>query len=72
MHRVGGLIDRRKEDGYEVLVEERLALLRRVLLHSYEMTMKDLLEAGRIVARDTVDAYNDLLLELHTTERNPL
>ena len=53
-------------------MEERLALLRRVLLHSYEMTMKDLLEAGRIVARDTVDAYNDLLLELHTTERNPL
>ena len=51
-------------------MEERLALLRRVLLHSYQMTMEDLLKEERLVAKETVEAYNDLLLE--STERNPL
>ena len=53
-------------------MEERLALLRRVLLHSYQMTMEDLLKEGRPIAIDTVEAYNELLLETHTIERNPI
>ena len=51
-------------------MDERLELLRRVLLHSYQMTMEDLLKEERLVAKETVEAYNDLLLE--STERNPI
>ena len=42
---------------------ERLALLRDTLILSYEMTLKDLVSEGKPVAPDTVEAYNDLLLE---------
>ncbi len=42
---------------------ERLALLRDTLILSYQMTVKDLISDGRPVAPDTINAYNELLLE---------
>ncbi len=47
----------------EMKESERLALLRDTLILSYEMTIKDLISEGRFVAPDTIDAYNELLLE---------
>ena len=41
----------------------RLALLRDTLILSYQMTIRDLLDDGKMVAPDTVDALNELLLE---------
>lgn len=42
--------------------EEREALLRDTLILSYDMTVRDLLEEGRGVALDTVQARNELVL----------
>lgn len=42
---------------------ERLELLRKTLLLSYDFTVRDLLDEGRCVARDTMDARNELILE---------
>ena len=52
---------------------ERTALLRRVLIHSFRFTVEDLIENKILVATDTVEALNDLLLEekLQSNERNP-
>ncbi len=44
-------------------MEARLALLRKTLLLSYDFTIRDLLEDGKTVALDTVDARNELILE---------
>ena len=44
-------------------VEARLELLRKTLLLSYDFTIRDLLEEGKTVAIDTVEARNDLILE---------
>lgn len=52
---------------------ERTALLRRVLIHSFRLTVEDLIEREKLVATDTIEALNDLLLEekLQSNERNP-
>ncbi|MBQ7173248.1 MAG: bis(5'-nucleosyl)-tetraphosphatase (symmetrical) YqeK [Clostridia bacterium] len=47
-------------------MEEREKLLCRVLIHSYRLTMEDLLSEGRLIAKDTVEAYNELLIEQAT------
>ncbi|MBQ8309650.1 MAG: HD domain-containing protein [Clostridia bacterium] len=44
--------------------EERLALLRETMLLSYDMTIRDLLDEGKPIAEDTLQARNNLLLEL--------
>ena len=43
--------------------EEKDALLCDTLLLSYDLTVKDLLAEGKLVASDTVDARNELLIE---------
>jgi hypothetical protein len=43
--------------------DERNALLNDTLILSYDMTVKDLLEEGKSVAADTINARNDLLIE---------
>lgn len=43
--------------------EEREALLCDTLLLSYDMTVRDLLSDGAPVARDTIDARNELILQ---------
>ncbi len=43
---------------------EREEHLDRVLLASFDMTVKDLLENKRVISRDTVDARNDLIIRL--------
>ncbi len=43
--------------------DERLALLRDTLILSYDMTVRDLLDGGKPIADDTVQARNELLLE---------
>jgi nicotinate-nucleotide adenylyltransferase len=43
---------------------EREELLRKTLILSYDMTIRDLLSEGRSVARDTVDARNELILSI--------
>ena len=43
--------------------DERNALLSDTLILSYDMTVRDLLEEGKLVAADTVNARNDLLIE---------
>lgn len=52
---------------------ERLSLLRRVLIHSFVFTIEDLIANGKLVANETIEAYNELLLEemTNSTERNP-
>ena len=47
--------------------EARLAHLHRVLIRSFDVTIADLVEEGRPIAPDTVDARNALLLNLMTT-----
>ena len=42
---------------------DRKELLRKTLILSYDMTVKDLLESGKTVAVDTVEARNALILE---------
>ena len=44
--------------------EQRMLHLNKTLLLSFDMTVKDLLEEGKIVAADTVDARNSILLEI--------
>ncbi|MBE6588906.1 MAG: HD domain-containing protein [Ruminococcaceae bacterium] len=44
--------------------EERLELLRRTLLMSYDMTIKDLMAEGKPIAADTVAARNELIPKL--------
>ncbi len=44
---------------------ERLALLRDTLILSYDFTMRDLLEEGKSIAPETVEARNELILERH-------
>ena len=53
---------------------ERLSLLRSVLIHSFALTIEDLVANGKLVASETIEAYNELLLEekTQTTERNPI
>lgn len=43
---------------------EREELLRKTLILSYDMTIRDLLSEGRSVARDTVEARNELILSV--------
>jgi len=43
--------------------EERLALLRETMILSYDMTIRDLLDGGKPIAEDTMQARNELLLE---------
>ncbi|MBQ8415593.1 MAG: HD domain-containing protein [Clostridia bacterium] len=43
---------------------EKLLHLNKTLLLSFDMTIKDLLEEGRIVAADTVNARNSILSEI--------
>lgn len=43
--------------------ERREALLRKTLILSYDMTVRDLIGEGKPVATDTVEARNELLLE---------
>ncbi len=45
--------------------EERLALLRDTLILSYDFTVRDLLEEGKSIAPETVEARNELILERH-------
>ena len=44
--------------------EERIELLRETMLLSYDMTIRDLLDEGKPIAEDTLQARNELLLEL--------
>ena len=43
--------------------KERDVLLRETLLLSYDMTIRDLLDEGALIAEDTLNARNELLLE---------
>ncbi len=45
--------------------KERLALLCDILILSYDFTIRDLLEDGKSIAKETVEARNDLILERH-------
>lgn len=44
--------------------EARLCLLRQTLAFSFDLTMRDLLDDGALIARETVDARNELMLLL--------
>lgn len=44
--------------------EERTAHLNRVILHSFNLTILDLLEKGRVVSCDTIKARNSIIFEL--------
>ena len=48
----------------EMDMEQRMLHLNKTLLLSFDMTVKDLLEEGKIIAADTVDARNSILLEI--------
>lgn len=48
-------------DPVKMTSQERDALLRETLILSYDMTVKDLLEEGRSIALDTVQARNELI-----------
>lgn len=47
---------------------ERDALLRDTLLLSYDLTVRDLLDEGKPIASDTVEARNELMLERKRAE----
>lgn len=52
----------------KMTLEERDALLRDTLILSYDMTIRDLLEEGKSVALDTVQARNELIFSaMHLT-----
>ena len=44
---------------------EKLAHLDRVLLHSFDLTISDLVEKGRVISSDTINARNHILFELN-------
>ena len=44
--------------------EERLVHLDRTILMSFDMTIKDLIESGRVVSKDTISARNSLICSL--------
>lgn len=44
--------------------DERMRHLNRVILHSFDLTISDLLEKGRVVSCDTVKARNSIIFEL--------
>ena len=44
--------------------EERLLHLDRTILMSFDMTIKDLIESGRVVSKDTISARNSLICSL--------
>jgi nicotinate-nucleotide adenylyltransferase len=48
---------------------EREALLRETLILSYDLTIRDLLDEGKPIAADTVEARNELLLEQKRAEQ---
>ena len=50
-------------------METRLANLRRTLILSYDLTIADLIERGKTVATDTIEARNFLILEARREER---
>ena len=44
--------------------EERMRLLRQTLAFSFDLTMRDLLDDGALIAKETVEARNELMLFL--------
>ncbi len=50
--------------------DERLRLLRKTLILSFDMTIRDLLEEGLPIAEDTMRARNDLLLQQAADKAN--
>lgn len=48
----------------EMNAEERLRLLRETLAFSFDLTMRDLLDDGALIAKETVEARNELKLLL--------
>lgn len=44
--------------------EERMRLLRQTLAFSFDLTMRDLLDDGALIAKETVEARNELVLFL--------
>ncbi|MBQ8408165.1 MAG: bis(5'-nucleosyl)-tetraphosphatase (symmetrical) YqeK [Clostridia bacterium] len=44
--------------------EERLAHLNRVILHSFDLTVSDLIEKRRVISAETVAARNSIIFEL--------
>ena len=49
---------------------EKLAHLDRVLLHSFDLTISDLVEKGRVISSDTINARNHILFELNNMKNN--
>ncbi len=50
--------------------EERIAHLRHILIMSFDMTIRALVNEGAIVSTDTVSARNDLVLVEHFSKKN--
>ena len=50
-------------DPASMSMENRLAHLRKTLIRSYDYTIKDLVEEGKVVSLDTFCARNELLIE---------
>ena len=49
---------------------EKIAHLDRVLLHSFDLTISDLIEKGRVISSDTINARNHILFELNNMKNN--
>ena len=51
-------------DPEKMNAEERMRLLRQTLAFSFDLTMRDLLDDGALIAKETVEARNELMLFL--------
>ena len=48
--------------------KERITHLNRVILHSLDLTVTDLVEKGKVISSDTINARNHLIFELENEE----
>ena len=59
----------RDYNGVEVMREKAARSLDEAIVEGLSFTIKDLIDAGRIVHTDTLDAYNDAIANVEKSRR---
>ncbi len=62
--------DERDYNGVEIMREKALQSLDEAIVEGLSFTIKDLIDQGRIIHPDTLDAYNDALIKILNTGEN--
>ncbi len=62
--------DERDYDGVEIMREKAVKSLDEAIVEGLSFTIKDLIDQGRIIHPDTLDAYNDAMMKILNTGDN--